>query len=88
MGVSPKKSVVNMVKVIEWMKPAMAGPFKSASGLKKIIDTYDTEKILSISPKIIKNLNKLLEADKEIFDRVVHASAACAGLLGWVTAIL
>lgn len=54
MGVSPKKSVVNMVKVIEWMKPAMAGPFKSASGLKKIIDTYDTEKICAISPKLLK----------------------------------
>ena len=90
MECKPIVKTVNMVKSVNYIKAAIStgGPLKTALDLQKKIKEFTPERILRVDPKIIRNLEKLLQHEKLQLNVVMNASVACGALLGWVHAVI
>jgi len=72
--IKPITAVINMKKEVYWWETAVKEILKSAQFLKKIIDTYNEEKIKVIPKRIIQSVKKFLKEPDLADDKVKRAS--------------
>jgi len=72
--IKPITAVINTKKEVYWWETAVKEILKSAIFLKKIIDTYNEEKIKNLPNRIIKRVTKFLEEPDLADEKVKRAS--------------